>query len=326
MAYTHMYHLYRYDFFIQPGGLSVRLRDIGINIMGSIIELESLLEEQRARVSAERTTQREVRKKEQRLTFEQQMLRDYGKTIKIRTGLAQEEFEYILDLLRKLPEPVRRGRKLLDLDIRLVMFMQWLKFGQSYEQVAQSFHVKKSRVQTAISDLWTPMIETLTQNLLPKKPLDYTPTRSFDNYPHAAGALDATLIQVTKPLRTLDAREYLSGKHRKYGVRLQVLVAPDGQCIHYGGTINGRRHDFVLFEQSWLVNEMVKMVVQSDGTRIPTRPVILADGGYRGITVPYPEAVIPRRRLPPSQLSEEDQRFNTASSHDRIAVERFLVD
>ena len=117
-------------------GLSVRLRDIGINIMGSIIELESLLEEQRARVSAERTIQREVRKKEQRLTFEQQMLRDYGKTIKIRTGLAQEEFEYILDLLRKLPEPVRRGRKLLDLDIRLVMFMQWMKFGQRYEQVA----------------------------------------------------------------------------------------------------------------------------------------------------------------------------------------------
>ena len=150
-------------------GLSVRLRDIGINIMGSIIELESLLEEQRARVSAERTIQREVRKKEQRLTFEQQMLRDYGRTIKIRTGLAQEEFEYILHLLRKLPEPVRRGRKLLDLDIRLVMFMQWLKFGQSYEQVAQSFHIKKSRVQTAISDLWTPMIETLTQNLLPKK-------------------------------------------------------------------------------------------------------------------------------------------------------------
>ena len=107
-------------------------------------------------------------------------------------------------------------------------------------------------------------------------------------------------------------------------MRLQVLVAPDGQCIHYGGTINGRRHDFVLFEQSGLVNEMVKMVVQSDGTRIPTRPVILADGGYRGITVAYPEAVIPRRRLPPSQLSEEDQCFNTALSHDRITVERFF--
>ena len=149
--------IYRYN-----SGISIYI------LMGSIVELESLLEEQRDRVSAERTIQQEVKKKEQRLTFEQQMLRDYGKTVKIRTGLTQEEFEYILGLLQKLPEPVRRGIKLLNLDIRLVMFMQWLKFGQSYEQVAQSFHIKKSRVQTSISDLWTPMIETLTQNLLSK--------------------------------------------------------------------------------------------------------------------------------------------------------------
>ena len=88
--------------------------------------------------------------------------------------------------------------------------------------------------------------DALFSDLVPRKPREYTPVRAFEAHPHALGALDATLIEIRKPLHSIESREYLSGKHRRYGVRLQVLVAPDGYCIHYGGIINGRRHDFKL--------------------------------------------------------------------------------
>ena len=190
--------------------------------------------------------------------------------------------------------------------------------------MGESFGLHRCRIQSNITDLWTPLITVLRRNLLPRNPRDYHSCKRFDNYSQAIGALDATLIRIRRPVSSTEAREYLSGKHRAYGMRLQVLVAPDGQCIHYGGTINGRRHDFVLYEQSGLANEMLTMVTQSDGSRIPTRPTILADGGYAGIHSSYPEAIIPRRRRPNQHLTEEDREFNRNISHDRVIVERFF--
>ena len=252
------------------------------------------------------------------------MVLDEGKTINVRTGLTEEQFGYVLSLLQEVPEQIRRGRELLDLDIRLVVFLQWLRFGQTYATLGESFKLHRCRVQSIITDLWTPIMNVLQQHLIPKKPQDYRPSKRFDNYPHAIGALDATLIRVTKPRSTVLSRDYLSGKHRAYGVRLQVLVAPDGNCVHYGGTIEGRRHDMVLYEQSRLATEVLTMVTQEDGSRIPTRPSILADGGYAGINNSYPEAVIPRRRRPHQTLSDEDREFNRRLGHDRVVVERFF--
>ena len=154
--------------------------------------------------------------------------------------------------------------------------------------------------------------------------MDYHSERSFDNFPHVAGALNATLIPVMKQLDTRRARSYLPGKHRKCGVRLQVLVAPDGHVIHYGGMIEGSRHDFILYQESGLSRDMLTTVEQMDGTRIPTRPAILADGGYQGIGASYPEAIIPRRRRPNPHLSEEDILFNSRLSHDGVTVERYF--
>ena len=105
---------------------------------------------------------------------------------------------------------------------------------------------------------------------------------------------------------------------------MQALVAPDGQCMHYGGTINGRYHDFVLYEQGRLASEMLTMVVQADGSGAPTRPAILADGSYAGIAATCPEAITPRRRRPHPPLTDEDREFNRRLSHDRAIVERYL--
>lgn len=105
---------------------------------------------------------------------------------------------------------------------------------------------------------------------------------------------------------------------------MQVLVAPDGHVIHYGGIIEGSRHDFILSQESGLSRDMLITVEQVDGARIPTRPAILADGGYQGIGASYPEAIIPRRRRPNAHLSEEDILFNSRLSHDRVTVERYF--
>ena len=293
--------------------------------MSSIEQLEELPVQQEREIGLSSVVQPTPRRlAEIPLTLEKQMALDDNKTIEIRTGLTSQEFMYVLNLIHEEGEHIRRGKKLLDLDIRLVVFLQWIKFGQSYQVLANSFKLHKSKIQSIITDLWTPLTNALFEDLIPRKPREYTPTRAFETYPHALGALDATLIEIRKPLHSIESREYLSGKHRRYGVRLQVLVAPDWYCIHYGGIINGRRHDFKLYQESRLADETLVTVVQGDGTRVTTRPAILADGGYAGIQSSYPEAIIPRRRLRGRQFNEEDRAFNRNLSRDRCIVERFF--
>lgn len=293
--------------------------------MTSIAQLEEILaRETELPDTAQSTNGVQRRIVPPKLTLQRQMVRDEDRTIVVRTGLSIEQFTQILNLLRSDPEPIRRGPVPLDLDIRLIVFLQWLRFGQTYKDLGDSFHLHRCRVQSIITDLWTPMVNTLQTHFLPAKPQDYHPTRTFDNFPQAIGALDATLIRVTRPSNSIDAREYLSGKHRAYGIRLQVLTAPDGRCIHYGGTISGRRHDIILYEQSRLPLEILTTVTQGDGSRIPMRPAILADGGYAGIHTSYPEAIIPKRRRPNTPLRDEDREFNRLLSHDRVVVERFF--
>ena len=177
-----------------------------------------------------------------------------------------EEFHFVHRLLEQEPAPLGRGRELLHMDICLVIFLQWLRIGQSYSELATSFKLHRCRVQSITTDLWNPLINVLHKELLPKKPYDYVSRNKFDNFEDAIGALDATLIRVPKPVSRADANEYLSGKHRAYGIRLRVLVAPDGYCIRYGGIKKGRHHDIVLYQKSKLANDMMRYIKLSDGT------------------------------------------------------------
>ena len=114
------------------------------------------------------------------LTLEGLKFIDGNKTIKVRTGLFEEEFSELLDLLRAEQEPIKRGPKLWDLDLRLVVILQWLQLGQTYEKLAFFFHTNASRIQTIITSIW--------------EPLEYRPTRRFVNYG------DATLLPIVKPI------------------------------------------------------------------------------------------------------------------------------
>lgn len=293
--------------------------------MGDIEELKKLRRESEASFG-KKPVERPIQQKSipDYINMDQLLKMDKGETIEVRTGLSKKEFEQVYDILETVPETVKRGRKLLDLEVRLVILLQWIRYGQTFSYLGKSFGLKSARVQSSISSIWNNLANVLFDTFIPKRPLSYTCERKFVNYKRAVGALDATLISITKPSVTSENRSHYSGKHKRHGIKLQVLAAPDGICIHFGGTINGCRNDITLYKKSGLARAMAKQEVDSEGIPIIVRPQILADGGYAGIRDTYPEAVIPFRKPQHGSLTNQQKKINREISQDRVIVERFF--
>ena len=89
----------------------------------------------------------------------------------MRTGLTKEEFNKVLELVRPLAEVTKRGPKPLPLDIRLVVLLQWLSFGQTYEQLGLFLGLTERVMQSAIASIWNAVDDALSEEFIPKSPL-----------------------------------------------------------------------------------------------------------------------------------------------------------
>ena len=147
--------------------------------MSSISRIEEYLEEQDALATTDTNDSTRARRIAPRLTLELQQVKDENKTITVRTGLTEQEFYYVLSLLQEEPQPIRRGREPLDLDIRLVVFLQWVRTGYSYKAMEESFGLHRCRIQSIIT--------VLRRNLLPKNPRDYHSDRDLTITPKQLG-------------------------------------------------------------------------------------------------------------------------------------------
>ncbi|SPT60684.1 Transposase and inactivated derivatives [Actinomadura madurae] len=89
--------------------------------------------------------------------------------------------------------------------------------------------------------------------------------------------LDGTLISID---RVAADRPYYSGKHRRHGMNLQVIAAPDGALVWVSGPLRGSVHD--------LAAARIRGVIRALAA---TGLLVLADKAYQGagahILTPY---------------------------------------
>ena len=132
-----------------------------------------------------------------------------AKTINVGTGLSREESEHTLHFLKGNSEPKKRGLKILELEVRLLITLQWLHLNQTYGQIGASSRVDSNRVQTSISSIWDRLKEYPVRDLIPKSSFDYKSRGKFINH------LDTALISISKPTDREDDRAYYLGERFK---------------------------------------------------------------------------------------------------------------
>ena len=85
---------------------------------------------------------------------------------------------------------------------------------------------------------------------------------------HAYVVIDGTLIPID---RVAADRPFYSGKHRRHGMNLQVISAPDGEILWVSGPLPGATHDLTAARIWGIVRELAAAGL-----------VVLADKGYIG--------------------------------------------
>jgi DDE superfamily endonuclease/Helix-turn-helix of DDE superfamily endonuclease len=85
---------------------------------------------------------------------------------------------------------------------------------------------------------------------------------------HAYIVIDGTFIPID---RVAAGRPFYSGKHRRHGMNLQVISAPDGEILWVSGPLPGAVHDLSAARIRGIIRELAA-----------TGPFVLADKGYHG--------------------------------------------
>ncbi len=107
---------------------------------------------------------------------------------------------------------------------------------------------------------------------------------------HAYVVIDGTLIPID---RVAADRPFYSGKHRRHGMNLQVISAPDGEIVWVSGPLPGAVHDLTAARIWGIIRELAAAGL-----------VVLADKGYPGagdpVLTPYRDGTSPPRRRTPT--------------------------
>lgn len=157
--------------------------------------------------------------------------------------------------------------------------------------------------------------------------------KRFSNFPEALYAVDVTFQQSFRPSGSIqEGKLYFSGKHKLYGLKVEVAVLPNGLAIscspHYPGSVS----DFEIVQRQRELHEKLLKKKESDRSimdvgmhseRYPQDWAVLCDKGYQGL-LELLRAIHPIKKPPRGALSVSDEMFNRKVSSDRIIVENYF--
>jgi hypothetical protein len=113
--------------------------------------------------------------------------------------------------------------------------------------------------------------------------------------------VDGTLVQV---FNWRHRKDLFSGKHRQYGMTVQVIADLHGRVLGVTRGFPGSWHDMHCFTEAGLAS-----LAEAAGSAV-------GDSGYQGSVM-----ITPNKKRPGQERAESDKKYNTALAVIRVAVE-----
>lgn len=173
-------------------------------------------------------------------------------------------------MLHRYRMRTKAGRRVIDVRLQATLTLAYLAGGCTYRQLAYGNGLDKTTLWRAIQEA----ITVLARRALPLTEVIRLAGRAGWDYL----ILDGVNIPTNRIMAKLPAnRRYYSGKHKRHGVNVQTLAAPDGTLLWTSGALPARtvditaaRHFHIMDKINTLTDELGVLGV-------------LADLGYRGL-------------------------------------------
>ena len=248
------------------------------------------------------------------------------------TGIRVNEFEKILERAqdgykhfeqkrlggRKRTRKIGAGRHFkLSLENRILLALVHLRLNLTSTVMSYLFDLDESNVSRNIA-----LIKGLLNGELPEPAKLMAAQKKinsveelFQLYPDLKAIVDGTEQAIQRPKDRERQKAYYSGKKKRHTIKTQIITNLDGLIVDCAPAVEGRRHDFKVFEETRALTET-----------IPKEVTVLADSGYQGAQNGQPagKVQLPKKATKLHPLSQEEKASNRALSQVRVKVEHAI--
>jgi hypothetical protein len=146
--------------------------------------------------------------------------------------LSSRTLNYAAGIIRRHLKAIGSRWRKLDPARQALLVLAYLRKGETFEDLAAGFGVGRTTA-------WRYVNET-TELLAARGPKLRQAVRDAKRAGHAYVILGGTLIPIDRVDRDWP---FYSGKHKRHGMNLQVIVSPDGDLLWVSGALPGSVHD-----------------------------------------------------------------------------------
>lgn len=183
--------------------------------------------------------------------------------------LSRSTMDYLGGVLRRHRRRIGSKNRALTAGRQALMALAYLKNAETFAQLGAGFGV-------GTTTAWRYVNEAV-ELLAARSPKVRAALRRAKEHGVGYVVLDGTLIPID---RVAADRPFYSGKHKKHGMNLQVIAAPDGSIVWVSGALPGSVHDLKAARIWGILRALADAGL-----------IVLADKGYIGagqhVTTPY---------------------------------------
>ena len=183
--------------------------------------------------------------------------------------LSAQTLTYVAGVIRRHRKQIGSCWRKLNPGRQALLVLAYLRKGETFADLAAGFGV-------GTATAWRYVTETVAL-LAARSPKLRRALAAAKKAGHAYVVIDGTLIPID---RVAADRPFYSGKHRRHGMNLQVISAPDGEIVWVSGPLPGAVHDLTAARIWGIIRELAAAGL-----------ITLADKGYNGagdhVRTPY---------------------------------------
>lgn len=183
--------------------------------------------------------------------------------------LSSQTVSYLAGVLRRHRQAISSTKRRLNPGQQAMLVLVYLRKGETFAESAAGFGI-------GTTTAWRYVNEAIALLVRRSPRLDQA-LRTARRAGYAFIVLDGTLVPID---RVAADRPYYSGKHKRHGMNIQVLAAPDGTPLWTSGSLPGSVHDLKAARIWGILRRLAAAGL-----------ITLADKGYVGagehVRVPY---------------------------------------